>query len=88
MKSHSLPVIELPAIVSSSAENATDDIERKLMRPNNLKLEAFTVGLASAFACAVCLLILLSALLVAAGYAGSIFPSELQPQSASSSWGR
>jgi len=58
------------------------------MRPNDLKLQAFTVGLAWAFACAVCLLIVLSVLLVAAGYAGSTFPSDVQPNSASSSWGR
>jgi len=58
------------------------------MRPNDLKLQAFTVGLAWAFACAVCLLIVLSVLLVAGGYAGSTFPSDVQPNSASSSWGR
>ena len=88
MKSQSFPVVELLAIASSSGDNATDDIEGKLMRPNDRKLEAFTVGLAWAFACAVCLLIVLSVLLVAAGYAGSTFPSDVQPNSASSSWGR
>jgi len=88
MKAQSFPVVELPAIASSSGDNATDDIERKLMRPNDLKLEAFTVGLAWAFACAVGLLTVLSVLLVAAGYAGSTFPSDVQPNSASSSWGR
>jgi hypothetical protein len=46
MKSKSFPVIELPAIASSSGGNATDDVERKLMRPDSLNLEAFTVGLA------------------------------------------
>lgn len=54
------------------------------MRPNSLKLEVFTVALAWAFACAVCLLIVLTALLVASGYAGSTFSSDLQPKSASS----
>lgn len=88
MKSQSSPGIELTAIASSSGENAADAMERKLVRPNSLKLEAFTVGLAWAFACAVCLLIVLSVLLVAAGYAGSTFPSDVQPKSASSSWGR
>ena len=88
MKSQSFPIVELPAIASPCGENATGDIERKLMRSNNLKLEAFTVGLAWAFAGAVCLLIVLSVLLVAAGYAGSTFPSDVQPNSASSSWGR
>jgi hypothetical protein len=88
MKSQSFSVIEVPPIALSSGGNATDDVDRKLMFPNNLKLEAFTVGLAWAFACAVCLLLMLSVLLVAAGYAGSIFRSDLQPQSALSSWGR
>ena len=88
MKSQSCPAIELLAIAPSSRDKATDDIERKLVRPNSLKLEAFTVGVAWAFACAVCLLIAFSVLLLAAGYAGSTFPSDLQPNSASSSWGR
>jgi len=73
MKSQSLPVIELPAMAVPSRENATDKIDRKLMRPNSLNLEAFAVGLAWAFAGAICLLIVLSILLVAAGYAGSTF---------------
>ena len=84
MKSKSFPVIELPAIALSSGGNATDTAEKKLMRPDSLKIEAFTVGLAWAFACAVCLLIVLSVLLVAADYAGSTFPSNLQPKSSSS----
>jgi hypothetical protein len=88
MKSQPFPVIELPAIAPSSGGHATDDIEGKLVRPNSLNLEAFSVGVAWAFACAVCLLIVLSVLLVAAGYAGSTFSSDLQPNSASSSWGR
>lgn len=74
MKSQSFPVIELPSIASSSGENATDDIGKELIRPNSLKLEAFTLGLAWAFAGIVCLLGVLSVLLVAAGYAGSTFP--------------
>lgn len=88
MKSQSFSVIELPAIASSSGDNATDDVERKLIRLDSLNLEAFTVGLAWVFASAVCLLIVLSILLVAAAYAGSAFSSDLQPKSASSSWGR
>jgi hypothetical protein len=88
MKSQSFPVIELPAIASTSGGNATDDTARKFIRPNSLKPEAFTLGVAWAFAVTVCLLIALSVLLVAAGYAGSSFPSDLQPNSASSSWGR
>lgn len=74
MKSRSLPVVELPEIAASSGENATDEIDRKLLRPNSLNLEAFTVGLAWAFASTICLLIVLSILLVVAGYAGSTLP--------------
>jgi hypothetical protein len=73
MKSGSSSVIKLPSI-ESSCGNATNDIEKELLRPNSLKLEAFMVGMAWAFACAICMLIVLSVLLVVAGYIGSIFP--------------
>ena len=58
---------------------------RKLMRPNSVKLEAFTMRLAWAFASAVFLLMAVSLLLVVAGYAGSAFATDLQPKSVSSS---
>jgi hypothetical protein len=58
---------------------------RKLTRPNSVKLEAFTVRLVWAFASAVILLMVVSLLLVVAGYAGSAFANDLQPKSASSS---
>jgi len=74
MKSRSFPVVELPEIAASSGENATDEIDRKLLSPNSLNLEAFTVRLAWAFASTICLLIVLSILLVVAGYAGSTLP--------------
>ena len=45
VKSQSLALIELPATTSASAENATDNAEKKLIRPNSVKLEAFTVRL-------------------------------------------
>jgi hypothetical protein len=80
MKSQSLAVIELPATASSS-------VEKKLMRPNTMKLEAFTVRLAWAFASVVLLLLLVSLLLVVAGYAGSTLASNLQPKMVSSSRG-
>ena len=86
MKSQSLVVIELPATASSSMESTTDDMEKKLTRPSSMKLEAFTVRLAWAFASAVLLLMVVSLLLVAAGYAGSTF--DLQPKTVSSSQGR
>ena len=88
MKSKSLAVIELAATASSSLENATDDMERKLMRPNNVKLEAFTLRLAWGFASTVLLLMVVSLLLVVAGYSGSIFAPDLQPKTLSSSWGK
>ena len=84
MKSQSFAVVEVPATKSSSEENAPDDIDRKLMRPNS-ELEAFTVRLAWAFASAVILLMVVSVLLVVAGYAGSAFTTDLQPESVSSS---
>ena len=85
MKSQSFAVIEVPATKSSSEENAPDDTDRKLMRPNSEELEAFTVRLAWAFASAVILLMVVSVLLVVAGYAGSAFTTDLQPKSVSSS---
>ena len=86
MTSHSFPVIELPAAASSSVENTTDDTEKNLMPPNSVELEAFTVKLAWGFVSAVLLLMVVSLLLVVAGYAGSTF--DLQPTTVSSSRGR
>ena len=77
MKSQSLVVIELPATASSSMESTTDDMEKKLTRPSSMKFEAFTVRLAWAFASAVLLLMVVSLLLVVAGYVGSTFASDL-----------
>jgi hypothetical protein len=45
MKSH-FAVIELSATARSSVRNAIVSPEGKLMRPNSMKLEAFTVRLA------------------------------------------
>jgi hypothetical protein len=81
VKSPSLAVIERAATASASVENASDNSEKELIhpnliRPNNVKLEAFTVKLAWGFASAVLLLMVVSILLVVAGYAGSIFISD------------
>jgi hypothetical protein len=43
----------------------------ELIRTNNMKLEAFVIGIACAFASIVVLLVVLTLLLVATGYAGS-----------------
>jgi len=73
----------------ASVESVTKDMENKLMRPNGVKLEAFAVvRLAWGFASAVFLLMMVSLLLVVAGYAGSSFASDLQPQTVSSPTGR
>jgi lipopolysaccharide/colanic/teichoic acid biosynthesis glycosyltransferase len=49
-------------------DNGSDN---ELIRPNNMKLEAFAKRIAWAFASIVVLLVIVSLLLVVAGYAGS-----------------
>ena len=88
MKGQSFAVIELPATASSSEENATDETEKRLMRPNRVELEAFPVRLAWGFVSAVLLLMAVSLLLVVADYVGSTFASDFQPKTVSSSRGR
>jgi hypothetical protein len=85
MRSHSVAVTRQPATASFPPEE-TPDVEKILLRPNNVMLEAFTVRLAWGFASAVLLLIALSLMLVVAGYAGSMFAPE--PKTLSSSSGR
>ena len=87
MKSNSLAVVEQLAIVSSSKEGPPDSMP-KLMVLNNVKLELFTVIVAWAFASVIFLLMVVSLLLVVAGYAGSTFAPDLGPKTVSSSWGR
>ena len=58
------------------------------MGPNNVKLEAFTVKLAWAFASAVLLMVVVSFLLVVAGYAGSTFSPDAPAKAPSTSWAR
>ena len=86
MKSHSVAVFR-PSATASFPPEETPDVEKILMRPNNVKLEAFPVRVAWGFASAVLLLIVLSLMLVVAGYAGSIFAPDLEPKTLSSSWG-
>ena len=62
-----------------------NDLQRNFMRPNSVKLEAFTVRLAWGFVSAVLLLLVVTVLMVVAGYAGSRFPSDSQRPSASPS---
>ena len=58
------------------------------MGPNNVKLAVFAVKLAWAFASAILVLVVVSFLLVVAGYAGSILSPDLQPKTVSTSWAR
>jgi hypothetical protein len=66
----------------------TDDLEKNLMRPDSVKLETFTVRLAWGFVSAVLLLLVITLLMVVAGYAGSSVPSDSQPKSISPSRAR
>jgi len=59
-----------------------------LTGPNNVKLEAFIVKLAWAFVSAVLLLVLVSIVLVVAGYAGSTFAPAAQSKTLPTSWAR
>jgi hypothetical protein len=65
--------------------DSRNDLEKNLMRPNSVQLEAFTVRLAWGFVSVVLLLLVVTVLMVVAGYAGSRFPSDSQPQSVSPS---
>jgi uncharacterized membrane protein YvbJ len=70
----------------SIATNEIDDMERQLMRTNNMTLETFetfTVRLACGFA-SVVLFLLLVFLLLIAGFAGSSFAQDSHPKTFSS----
>jgi hypothetical protein len=64
---------------------SSNDLQKNLVRPSSVKLETFTVRLAWGFVSAVFLLLVVTVLMVVAGYAGSRFPSDSQPQSVSRS---
>lgn len=87
MKSKSLAVVEQSATVFSSKEGPPDFMPTVTVM-NNVKLEAFTVRVACALASVICLLMVVSLLLVVAGYTGSTFAPDLGPKTVSSSWGR
>jgi hypothetical protein len=61
-----------------------DDMEKELMRTNNMKLETFTVRFAWGFASTVVFLLLVGLLLLVAGLAGSSFAQDSQPKTFSS----
>lgn len=65
----------------------TDDMEKEVMRANNMDLEAletFTVRLACGFASTVLLMLLLLAFLLVVGFADSSFAQDTQPKRFSS----
>lgn len=86
MKSQPSAVLERAGNASQSVERVAHDVET-LTRPNNIKLDAFIVKLAWAFASAVLVLVVVGLVLVVAGYAGSIFAPDA-PKAPTTSWPR
>ena len=86
MKSQCVAVIESP--VPSPVEQSTHDIEKRVPRPDDLRVDAIPLGLAWIFTSTVFVLMLVSLLLVVAGYVGSAFASDLRPKTISSSWAK
>ena len=86
MKSQPPAVLERPAIASLTVEKVALDVGIRT-RPNDVKLEAFTLKLAWVFACAVFLMVVVGLVLVIAGYAGSIFAPDA-PKAPAASWPR
>lgn len=87
MKSQPSAVIERPGIASRPVGRVARAREIR-QRPNNLKLAAFTVKVAWAFASTVFLLVVVGLVLVVAGYAGSIFSPDAHPKALPASWPR
>lgn len=75
MKCYSSALIEFPGTAHSSVKIATEHIEETSVRPNNLRLDDFSVRFAWVFASTVALLLAVSLLLAVAGYAGSTLDS-------------
>ena len=86
MKSQPSAVLEHAGIASRSVERVAHNMET-LTRPNNVMLDAFIVKLAWLFTSAVLLLVVVGLVLVAAGYAGSIFAPDA-PKAPATSWPR
>lgn len=74
MSSKSFAVNQLSEMADASVRASDDGSDIELIRTNNLKLEAFAMRIAWAFASIVVLLVIVSLLLVVAGYAGSRLP--------------
>jgi hypothetical protein len=71
MSSKSFAVNQLSETAYASVRVPDNGSDNELLRTNNMKLEAFAMGIAWAFASIVVLLVIVSLLLVVAGYAGS-----------------
>jgi hypothetical protein len=71
MGSKSFAVNQLSETACTSVRVPDNASENELVRTNNMKLEAFAMRFAWAFASIVVLLVVVSLLLVVGGYAGS-----------------
>jgi hypothetical protein len=71
MNSKSFAVNQLSETAYASVRVPDNVSDIELIRTNNLKLEAFAMRIAWAFASVVVLLVIVSLFLVVAGYAGS-----------------
>jgi hypothetical protein len=71
MSSKSFAVNQISETAYASVPVSDNGSDNELLRTNNMKLEAFAMGIAWAFASIVVLLVIVSLLLVVAGYAGS-----------------
>ena len=71
MGSKSFAVNQLSETACASVRVPDNASDNELVRTNNVKFEAFAMRIALAFASIVVLLVVVSLLLVVAGYAGS-----------------
>jgi len=71
MSPKSFAVNQLPETACASLRVPDNNSDNELLRTNNVKFEAFAMRIALAFASIVVLLVVVSLLLVVAGYAGS-----------------
>jgi hypothetical protein len=71
MSSKSFTVNQPSETAYASVRVPDDGSDEELIRPNNMKLEAFAIKIGWAFASIVFLLVIMSLLLVVAGFAGS-----------------
>ena len=71
MSPKSFAVNQLSGTAFASVRVPDNNSDNELLRTNNVKFEAFAMRIAWAFASIVVLLVLVSLLLVVAGYAGS-----------------